>query len=493
MSIRTPSPLEHLAMQSLLSNQSLLVSALKDLSMHLFPSVFMEAYDQGHTEVLKAMVQAWPFPCLPLGDLDESLDLETLNAVLDGLDLLLAKKERPSGWKLQVLNLQGENSNIWIKGYTSMALLSYPDISLPQPTGSCGLLMTEEQPLMIVMNLTINHGPQDAFQASLLQWARKRKKRVQLWCRKLQILSGSIYKIQKALLTVRLDSIRELKVNKFWLRETMKNFAPYLSQMKNLHIFNFSKMSAKFYTSTLKNAWYSCQYAAHLGQLQHLQELHVHSVFFLYGKLPNILQSVTHLKTLSLHSCPLKETDIRFVSLSPCTKQLKHLRLRSLFMGCFSPELLRALLEHVAGTVEMLALEDCAITNSHLSAILPALSQCSQLIFFSFYGNDISMAAMQNLLSHTARLGRLRLGLYPLPQEGYPSQYLGLGSIGPERIAQVWDQLIQALRDMRTTQKVQICPSFCHCHKKCLFYSLGPDGSWVLKIEPSPDLCALLV
>ncbi|XP_069843837.1 PRAME family member 12-like [Dipodomys merriami] len=492
MSIRTPPTLQHLALQSLLSKESQAISVLEDVPVLLFAPLSMEVYAQGRTEVLKAMVQAWPFPCLPLGDLAESPDLETFKAVLDGLDLLLlAKKERPRRWKLQVVDLRKAHPEIWIRGYPSMAQISAPHVLTERPTDSRLSVGTEEQPLILASDLTIRDGTQDAFQAYLLQWARKRKGRVQLCSTKLQILSGSISKIQKALHAVRLDSIQELVVNNFWHRETMRKFAPSLDQMKNLCLLTFSKMSVDFYTCSRRNLWYSGKYAVHLGQLQHLRELRVHDVFFLYGRLPAILSSLTPLNTLSLSSCPLKEADLRFLCQCPCTRQLKHLRLRSVCMGRFSPEPLRALLEQVAGTLETLALEHCDITDAQLSAMLPALSQCSQLRFLSFYGNHISVAALHNLLRHTARLGHLSRGLYPAPLESYRPPHWGLGSLDPERFAQVRARLEQALRDMGPNQKVQICTDFCHRRQKGQFYSLGPDGSWMLTHEGLPSLSDL--
>ncbi|XP_069867821.1 PRAME family member 12-like [Dipodomys merriami] len=491
MSRRTLPSLQYLAMQSLLSNQALAISALEDLPVLLFPLLFVEVYARAHTEMLKALVQAWPFPCLPLGDLAESPDLETFKAVLDGLDLLLAKKERPSRWKLQVLDLRNEHPNIWIQGYPSMAQISYPDVLTDKPTESCGSMMTEEQPLMVIRDLTIKDGSQKALQAHLLQWARKRKERVQLCSRKLRILSGSIYKIQKALHVVRLDSIQELLVSNFPCQEFLKTFAPYLGHMKNLHILNFSKMCGSFFTSSSRNGWCSCKFGAQLGQLQHLQELYVHDVCFHYEQPPSILRMLTSLKTLSLSSCLLSEAHLRFLFQCPCTKQLKHLRLRSLSTVCFSLETLLDLLHGVAGTLETLALEDLAFTDVQLSAILPALSQCSQLRFFSFYGNHISMAALKILLCHTAQMGHLKRGLYPAPLESYYPQNQWPWDIHPERFAQVLAVLAQTLRDMGPSHKVQICTKFSHYLNKYRFCTLESNGSWLLTEEHLSGLSTL--
>jgi hypothetical protein len=112
----------------------------------------------------------------------------------------------------------------------------------------------------------------------------------------------------------------------------------------------------------------------------------------------------------------------------------------------------------VAGTLESLLLEECVITDSQLDAILPALSCCSQLTLFSFFGNHISMAALENLLRHTARLSQLRLARYPAPLESYRC---GWGHLDNESFAQVQVKLRQVLRDIRPPHEVQISSYIC--------------------------------
>ncbi|KAM4820357.1 PRAME family member 12-like [Thomomys bottae] len=480
-------------MRSLLNNPSLVISALQDLPGLFFPSLFLEACAGGHTEVLKAMVQAWPLPCLPLGDLTKSPDLETFKAILDGIDLLLAKKERPSGWKLQVLDLQNEHPEIWTRGYHYMAQVSYQDILTERATKSHCSRMSAKQPLVISVNMTIKCGTIDDLQAYLLQWALERKEQIQIFSRKVQILSDSIFEIQKALLVVRLDSIHELVVSKFRQPETLNIFAPYLGQMKNLHFLNFSNICDHLSSFSPNNFWYSCKLGEHLGQLQHLQELHVHDCFFFGGDLAIILNNLAPLKTLSLSCTVMEESDLWFLSQSPCTSQLKHLRLRNFVMDRINVQPLRAFLEKVARNLEALALEECFITDAQISAILPSLSQCAQLRFFSFYGNCISMATLQNLLRHMARLGHLRRGLYPAPVESYEHEEVWFEIIDPERFGEVLTGVAQVVRDMVTTQKVQICTSLTNDQNKCHFYSLGHDGSWEVTDECLPALSAVPV
>uniref|UniRef100_A0A8C5Z777 Uncharacterized protein n=1 Tax=Marmota marmota marmota TaxID=9994 RepID=A0A8C5Z777_MARMA len=95
MSIQSPPTLLELAGCSLLNDKSRAILDLEDLPIELFPPLFVEAFSRGHTEVLKKMVQAWPFTCLPLGALMRQPQPEMLRVALDGLDMLLAQQDHP--------------------------------------------------------------------------------------------------------------------------------------------------------------------------------------------------------------------------------------------------------------------------------------------------------------------------------------------------------------------------------------------------------------
>lgn len=65
----------------------------RELPIELFPPLFTAAFAGRHTQALKA----WPFPCLPLGSVmkDHQPHLETFQAALEGLDVLLAQEVGP--------------------------------------------------------------------------------------------------------------------------------------------------------------------------------------------------------------------------------------------------------------------------------------------------------------------------------------------------------------------------------------------------------------
>lgn len=94
MSCKTPPTLQELAEDSLLKNQDLAISALDDIPSLFFPSLFKKACRNRYDEIIKAMVQAWPFPRLPLGAMisKKTAYRKILEIILHGFDALLFQK-----------------------------------------------------------------------------------------------------------------------------------------------------------------------------------------------------------------------------------------------------------------------------------------------------------------------------------------------------------------------------------------------------------------
>ena len=92
MNVQTPSTLQKLALQALLRDEALALSSLDEVPFLLFPALFKEAFAGRLKKLIKAMVATWTFPCLPVGSLMKSPNLETLQAVLDGIDMRLTRE-----------------------------------------------------------------------------------------------------------------------------------------------------------------------------------------------------------------------------------------------------------------------------------------------------------------------------------------------------------------------------------------------------------------
>ncbi|XP_063129945.1 PRAME family member 18-like [Rattus norvegicus] len=113
MSVQSPPTLQKLSRQTLLRNEAVIMSSLEELPTVLFPALFKEAFEGRHNKLLKEMVATWPFPCLPVGALMKTPNLETLQAVLEGVDMRLTRNIHHSKGKLQVLDLRNVHHTFW--------------------------------------------------------------------------------------------------------------------------------------------------------------------------------------------------------------------------------------------------------------------------------------------------------------------------------------------------------------------------------------------
>ena len=156
------------------------------------------------------------------------------------------------------------------------------------------------------------------------------------------------------------------------------------------------------------------------------------------------------METLSITDCQLSESDLKSLTQCPGIRQLKHLDLSGVILTNINPKPLRVLLETVAATLKTLDLENCRIMDSQLSALLPALSSCSQLTTFNYLRNPISVAVLERLLCHTARLRRLTLEMYSTPWEIYGAQ----GAFHHKRLEQLREELSRTMEPLKHSRTV---------------------------------------
>ncbi|KAM8791781.1 PRAME family member 12-like [Rhynchonycteris naso] len=467
MSVQTPPRLLNLAGKSLLRDEALAITALECLPAELFPPLFMEAFSGGHRESLKAMVHAWPFAHLPLGGLMREPQLETLKAAFDGLDILLAEKVRPRRSKLQVLDLRNTRQDFW-------RMWSAPRDQACSPVGHVtmprGRMKQPSAPLEVFIDLCLGNGAPDPFLTYLFSWAKCREGPLHLCCKRLKIFTVPMGTIREVLALVRLDCIQAVEVNCNWTLSTLGMFASYLGQMRNvqflslahIHILAEEEEEQKQHVSQ-----FTCQFL----RLQHLRRLYMESPSFLEGHLDHLLRCLqTPLETLCITNCLLTESDLIHLSQCPNLRRLKDLDLSGVRMTGFSPEPLRALLEEVTATLQDLDLIYCGMVDSQVEAIMPVLSRCHQLRTLSISGNLLSLATVEKLLRHTARLSSLSMELYPPPLESYSAG----GALELGRLGQIRDELREILRDLGQPRTIWLSTSPCpHCGNK-IFYDVEP-------------------
>ncbi|KAF7476174.1 Hypothetical predicted protein [Marmota monax] len=301
-----------LAGRSLLSNKYRAVLDLEDLPIELFPPLFVEAFSRGHTEVLKKMVQAWPFTRLPLGALMRKLQLEMIPVALDGLDMLLAQQYHPrlpvltarrsgealvrlspiwerlpdvvvivaaevtheggytcpclslykwvhqaglegSGgrkrWKLQVLDLQNVPQNFWRMWSGAVVDACSPEDIKKNQTLKLGPKMADKPPFKVFIDLILRKTPLDEFLTHLFLWVRQRRDRLHLCCNTLKIFGKPTGHTRKVLRLLHLDSVQKVEVHCAWAPSTLAACAPFLGQMRNLRKLLVSQVYVPAYTS----------------------------------------------------------------------------------------------------------------------------------------------------------------------------------------------------------------------------------------------------
>ncbi|XP_076718770.2 PRAME family member 12-like [Callospermophilus lateralis] len=449
MSIQSPPTLLELAGRSLLSDKSRAILDLEDLPIELFPPLFVEAFSRGHTDVLKKMVQAWPFTCLPLGALMRQPQPEMLRVALDGLDMLLAQQDRPRRWKLQVLDLRRVPRNFWRTWSGAVVDARSPEDIKKNRKLKLGPEMAAKPSLKIFIDLCLTEGPLDEFLTLLFLWVTQRRDRLHLCCNRLKIFGKPTHHTRKVLGLLQLESVQKVEVHCTWVPSTLAAYAPFLGQMRNLRKLLISQVRVPAHTSPEEQERLLSQLTSKFLGMDCLRKFYVDAVHLLEGHLEQVLGHLkTPLETLSITNCPLSDSDWNYLSRCPNTSQLRCLDLRGIKLTNFSLEPLKILLETVAPTLKCLDLEACEITESQLQAILPALSRCSQLRTLCLFRNGISMSVLRDLLCHTARLSQLSVELYPAPLESYNAQ----GAIHPGRCSQLCAELTALLKDFRQPQ-----------------------------------------
>ncbi|XP_057588481.1 PRAME family member 12-like [Hippopotamus amphibius kiboko] len=465
MSVWNPPRLLGLAGMSLLRDEALAITALEYLPTELFPPLFMEAFYRSRSETLKAMVHTWPFVRLPLGGLMEMPHLETLQAVLDGLDVLIAQKDRPRRCRLRVLDLRNTGQDFWSMWSGDRACGCPGSLMAPVAEDRS---RTEQPlaPLEVFIDLHLKERTMDGFLTYLLRWVEERRASINLCCKKLKIVSMPMENITKVLSTVQLDCIQEVQVNCTWHLSTLATFAPLLGQMGHVQRLFLSHI----HVSPLEEQeeQHVVQITSQFLRLHHLRDLHLESPCYLEACLEQMLRCLTTpLDNLAITHCLLTDSDLTHLSQCPNIRQLKGLDLSGISLTYSSPELLPVLLEKVAATLQELCLDQCGIVDSQLQAILPALSRCSQLRSFSLRGNFLSTAVMEKLLRHTSQLPSLSQELYPVPRESYSSQ----GILQPGRLAQCRDELFEVLRVLGRPRVIWLNSSPCpHCGDNTFYH-----------------------
>ncbi|XP_040613345.1 PRAME family member 12-like, partial [Mesocricetus auratus] len=449
----SPSSLKLLAIKSLLKDEALAICALKTLPMELFPPLFQRAFDGKQTNILRAMVAAWPFRCLPVGALMKTPELDTLKAILHGLDLLIKQEDPRRSCKLEVLDLRDAQHKFWNVWAGSEHGVCSPEVVSESQPSVCQPIQRGKQVVTVMVNLSLNSRDLCESLKYFHWWAKQRKDVLQVICEKLEFGALPDYNPLKLLEVFEPSSIQVLEVNGKWDLRTLALFAPGVGQMRNLQklILNGDFMPAEWISNREIQEWYSGEIIIQFSQLNKLQHLYLNGVSILNERLDQVLRYLEHpLETLAITCCMLSNSDMRYLTQCPSVLQLTYLEISSVILSHLSQALLGSLLWRLTATLQTLKLERCMLSDLNIDIVLPALSQCSQLVEVSFVQNFLSVSGVKKLLQHTAHLKQLNVEMYPAPVEVYD----GIGPVLPDRFAQLCSGLLETLRGVRKPNKV---------------------------------------
>ncbi|XP_052019120.1 PRAME family member 8-like [Apodemus sylvaticus] len=325
------------------------------------------------------MVAAWPFTCLPVWALMKTPDVEVLQAVLDGIDILLTQNVSPRSRKCQVLNLRDVRQDFW-------------DVWTGRKDEVCSAKTGNEkqvakhipryalrQHLKVVTDLSLGFCLQQ-HQTCLLQWAQQRKHSLRLCCLKMKICHFLVEIIREILNIFQPNYIEEWEIYTKQVLSLLGCFVPCFDQFSKLNYLQHLSMNGGYFSSDNMKQLFRC------------------------------LRSP--LESLSMIICQLSKSDLKHMSECQRLCQLKHLHFDGVVFPKSCSTSLRIFLENVSESLQTLQLENHRMKDSQLKILLPALGQRSQLTSFDFYEDGVSTAVMKELLQCMANQRKLVVEQY---------------------------------------------------------------------------------
>ncbi|XP_021485779.2 melanoma antigen preferentially expressed in tumors-like [Meriones unguiculatus] len=442
MDAAVPNKLLDLAVQSLLSNESAAIQALEDIPRELFVPLFIAAFKGGHKSILSAMVKVWPFYCLHIGSLSiEETHHELLKAMIENLPVCPAQNSSPRRPKLRILDLrQITYSRITCPEITTKSPFcfhscSYSDRSITKieghlRLGNSGIETQSLRPVELLVDLFLDGSlVQKEFLDLLMSKAEESSGSLHVCCRDLRV--DKLHNYKCSLKFFDLKCVDQFSVDKGLLSDINS----ILSRMAHLQSLSLFKVSFRSLSGNVfKN------FLSHLHRMENLKELNLVS-FYLKNHLDKVMRFIPPgLDFLYLPFCNLSSRDYQFLSQSPQATHLKLLNLSNNTMQWNDLEHICTLLVNLSGTLQILELNNCFISDSSISVLIPALIRCTHLRVLGFASNPITMPILVNIMNNLTPLMELKYVIYPIPVHCFDDWHFQ-GSVDRRKLAIVQLQL----------------------------------------------------
>ncbi|XP_007451296.1 PREDICTED: leucine-rich repeat-containing protein PRAME-like [Lipotes vexillifer] len=482
MDQKTTVTLLELAAKSLLNYEPAAIHALDEIPRDLFVPLFNAAFSGGYKTIVKAMVRVWPFHCLHIGSLNTRESYyDILEAMIDGLQILPAQNSSSWGPKLRILDLR---SDLICKTICSEIGTAFPfcfqsciysqhsilKIEAQRRVRCLGIgnsgsePQSAQEPMELLVDISLDSTLRtEQFLSFLCSKIQQNVGSLHVCCRDLQIDRMSGHK--SILQFLDLGCIENLEMDQVNLSEVIT----LLARVIHLSSLTLCYIPFKFYKRRNFRSFLLC-----LGWLDDLQELSL-SFFCPTDQLHKLLRVVPpQLDTPYLPFCSLSNRDVTVLSQS---SQATHLRALSLSNNQTFPEVyepFQTLLEKVSSTLQHLEINNCMITDSTLSVILPALRHCTHLRVLSFAFNPITMPVLRSLLQHLTSLMKLKYVIYPVPVHCY-EEWIFHDRLDRQKLAEVQAQLEAMLHGaQRNDMKWATVQSDFHSTGRCFNTDVWP-------------------
>lgn len=144
--------------------------------------------------------------------------------------------------------------------------------------------------VIVDLSLTNRHCESKAF---FLNWAQERRRLLYFCCPKMRIWPVAFYDIKDTLKVFHPEHIRDLELNIDWSMLELRNFAPYLGQMKNLSKVLIMPIHKETYpiTSVIRDADITRldKFISQFSKFNCLQHIYLKYVHFLKNKMKQFL------------------------------------------------------------------------------------------------------------------------------------------------------------------------------------------------------------
>ncbi|NP_001078985.1 uncharacterized protein LOC332923 [Mus musculus] len=468
MSTYNPPTLLQLALDEVVKKDSIDFSDLEDLPITLFPPLFIKAFNSRHTEIVKKMVATWPFPCLPVGALLKTAGVEMLQAVLDGIDILLTQNVSLRR-KLQVVDMRDVHQDFWDVWTGKNDGVHSADEGIKEPISKHVPKYALRRLLKVVTDLSLFFYL-NTHQRCFLQWAQQRNEYVRLCCLKMKILAFPVENIKWILNIFHPNYIEELEIYTNQVLPFLSCFAPCFGQMRNLlrfHVCQIYLMSGSGVYRFAEVKRGAAKFLSQFSKLKCLQHLSMNGDYFSRYHMKHLFRCLkSPLESLSMNRCQLSKSDFKHMSDCQRLYQLKHLQFHGVEFPKSGFKSLQILLKNVSETLQTLKFEHCKMNDSQLKVLLPALSQCSQLTMVNFCDNDFSNLVLKDLLKCMANLSKLCVEQYPAPLECYDHRR----NVVVEEFVQLCSDLMDILIAKRQPKTIIFATDTCsHCLRRCIY------------------------